>query len=424
MKSYEGETLASSIMATLFTSESVSAGHPDKVCDAISDAIVDACLDIDPKSRVAVETMVKGKLDKAVIILAGEVSLSGNPPSYEEIARKTAANIGYISHEIGMDATNPDLCEVQVHITTQSPNISQGVDGNSDDDVGAGDQGMMFGYACTETEVEEELRGRFFPLPAALAQRICRRLDMIVQTNEVPWIRPDGKSQVTVEYDDSGNPSHVHTVVVATQHDSTLKDQFDGSEELEHQFVTDEIRKHVVEHAIPSHWLRKGYRLVVNGTGRFADPGGPYSDAGITGRKIVVDTYGGMGRHGGGAFSGKDPTKVDRSAAYYSRWVAKHVVAAGLATRCEIQVAYVIGVSQPVSLHVNSFATGIISDKEIEEKIRAVFDFRPSAIVRELKLRNPRYSITASGGHFGRPPSEDGDFEWERLDESRISDLR
>jgi len=424
MKSYEGETLASSIMATLFTSESVSAGHPDKVCDAISDAIVDACLDIDPKSRVAVETMVKGKLDKAVIILAGEVSLSGNPPSYEEIARKTAANIGYISHEIGMDATNPDLCEVQVHITTQSPNISQGVDGNSDDDVGAGDQGMMFGYACTETEAEEELRGRFFPLPAALAQRICRRLDMIVQTNEVPWIRPDGKSQVTVEYDDSGNPSHVHTVVVAAQHDSTLKDQFDGSEELEHQFVTDEIRKHVVEHAIPSHWLRKGYRLVVNGTGRFADPGGPYSDAGITGRKIVVDTYGGMGRHGGGAFSGKDPTKVDRSAAYYSRWVAKHVVAAGLATRCEIQVAYVIGVSQPVSLHVNSFATGIISDKEIEEKIRAVFDFRPSAIVRELKLRNPRYSITASGGHFGRPPSEDGDFEWERLDESRISDLR
>jgi len=424
MKSYEGETSASSIMATLFTSESVSAGHPDKVCDAISDAIVDACLRIDPKSRVAVETMVKGKSDKAVIILAGEVSLSGNPPSYEQIARKTAVNIGYNSHEIGMDATNPDLCEVQVHITTQSPNISQGVDGNSDDDIGAGDQGMMFGYACTETEAEDELRGRFFPLPAALAQRICRRLDMIVQTNEISWIRPDGKSQVTVEYDDSGNPSHVHTVVVAVQHDSLLKEQFDGSEVLEHQFVTDEIRKHVVEHAIPSHWLRHGYRLVVNGTGRFADPGGPYSDAGITGRKIIVDTYGGMGRHGWGAFSGKDPTKVDRSAAYYSRWAAKHVVAAGLATRCEIQVAYVIGVSQPVSLHVNSFATGIISDKEIEEKIRAVFDFRPSAIVRELKLRNPRYSITASGGHFGRPPSEDGDFEWERLDESRLSGLR
>ena len=418
MKSYEGETSASTIVATLFTSESVSAGHPDKVCDAISDAIVDACLSIDPMSRVAVETMVKGKFDKAVIILAGEVSLSGSPPEYEQIARNTAAKIGYTSHNIGMDATSQELCEVQVHITTQSPNISQGVDGDSDDDVGAGDQGMMFGYACTETEVEDELRGRYFPLPAALAQRICRRLDMIVQTNEIPWIRPDGKSQVTVEYDDSGNPSHVHTVVVAVQHDSKLKDRFDGSEELEHQFVTDEIRKHVVEHAIPSHWLRNGYRLVVNGTGRFADPGGPYSDAGITGRKIIVDTYGGMGRHGGGAFSGKDPTKVDRSAAYYSRWVAKHIVAAGLATRCEIQVAYVIGVSQPVSLHVNSFGTGIITDKELENKINEVFDFRPSAIVRDLKLREPNYSVTAAGGHFGRPPSTEGHFSWEIIQES------
>ena len=303
-------------------------------------------------------------------------------------------------------------------------NISQGVDGDSDDDVGAGDQGMMFGYACTETEVEAELSGRFFPLPAALAQRICRRLDMIVQNNEIAWIRPDGKSQVTVEYDDSGNPGHVHTVVVAVQHDSKLKDRFDGSEELEHQFVTDEIRKHVVEHAIPSHWLRNGYRLVVNGTGRFADPGGPYSDAGITGRKIIVDTYGGMGRHGGGAFSGKDPTKVDRSAAYYSRWVAKHIVAAELATKCEIQVAYVIGVSQPVSLHVNSFGTGIISDKELENKINEVFDFRPSAIVRDLKLREPNYSVTAAGGHFGRPPSTEGHFSWEIIEESLIKKLK
>ena len=424
IKSYEGESLALSSMTSLFTSESVSAGHPDKLCDAISDAIVDACLRIDPKSRVAVETMVKGKQGKSVIILAGEVSLAGSPPSYEKIARETAAGIGYTSHSIGMDATNPELCEVQVHITTQSANISQGVDGDSDDDVGAGDQGMMFGYACNETEGEPELRGRFFPLPAALAQRICRRLDMIVQSKEIEWIRPDGKSQVTVEYDDSGNPSHVHTVVVAVQHDSALKDQFDGSEELEHKFVTEQIRKHVVEHAIPSHWLRKGYKLVVNGTGRFADPGGPYSDAGITGRKIIVDTYGGMGRHGGGAFSGKDPTKVDRSAAYYSRWVAKHIVAAGLATRCEIQVAYVIGVSQPVSLHVNSFGTGIVSDTELEEKINSIFDFRPSAIVRELKLREPHYSITSSGGHFGRTSTDDGCFEWERLDDNRITALK
>ena len=424
MKSYEGETFASTIMPTLFTSESVSAGHPDKVCDAISDAIVDSCLSIDPMSRVAVETMVKGKEDKAVIILAGEVSLSGQTPDYEQIARDTAAKIGYTSHEIGMDATSQELCEVQVHITTQSPNISQGVDGNSDDDVGAGDQGMMFGYACTETEVEGELSGRYFPLPAALAQRICRRLDMIVQNNEIAWIRPDGKSQVTVEYDDSGKPSHVHTVVVAVQHDSKLKDRFDGNEELEHQFVTGEIRKHVVEHAIPPHWLRNGYRLVVNGTGRFADPGGPYSDAGITGRKIIVDTYGGMGRHGGGAFSGKDPTKVDRSAAYYSRWAAKHIVASGLATRCEIQVAYVIGVSQPVSLHVNSFGTGLVTDKELEQKINSVFDFRPSAIVRDLKLNEPRYSQTSAGGHFGRPSDAEGHFEWERLDENRINALK
>jgi len=424
MKSYEGETSPSSIMATLFTSESVSAGHPDKVCDAISDAIVDACLSIDPFSRVAVETMVKGKSDKAVIILAGEVSLSGNPPQYEQIARNTAAKIGYTSHEIGMDATDPNLCEVQVHITTQSPNISQGVDGDSDDDVGAGDQGMMFGYACTETEFEDELSGRYFPLPAALAQRICRRLDMIVQTNEIPWIRPDGKSQVTVEYDDSGHPSHVHTVVVAAQHDSKLKERFDGSEELEHKFVTDEIRKHVVEHAIPSHWLRNGYRLVVNGTGRFADPGGPYSDAGITGRKIIVDTYGGMGRHGGGAFSGKDPTKVDRSAAYYSRWVAKHIVASGLASRCEIQVAYVIGVPAPVSLRVETFGTGTISEEELTERVSRVFDFRPAAISRELNLRRPLYSVTSAGGHFGRPPTDEGHFEWEKIDQNRITALQ
>ena len=424
MKFYEGETLALSSMTSLFTSESVSAGHPDKLCDAISDAIVDACLRIDPMSRVAVETMVKGKEDRAVIILAGEVSLSGSAPSYEQIARETAANIGYTSHAIGMDATNPKFCEVQIHITTQSANIAQGVNSISVDDLGAGDQGMMFGYACIETEAEPELRGRFFPLPAALAQRICRRLDMIVQSQEIAWIRPDGKSQVTVEYDDQGIPSHVHTVVVAVQHDAALKDQFGGSEELEHQFVTEEIRKHVVEHAIPSHWLRNGYKLVVNGTGRFSDPGGPYSDAGITGRKIIVDTYGGMGRHGGGAFSGKDPTKVDRSAAYYSRWVAKHIVAACLATRCEIQVAYVIGVSQPVSLHVNSFGTGTVSDQDLEDKITSVFDFRPSVILRDLKLREPHYSITSAGGHFGRPSTIDGQFEWERLDENRISALK
>jgi len=329
-------------MAAMFTSESVASGHPDKICDSISDAIVDACLTVDPNARVAVETLVKGRADGSVIILAGEVSLDGDAPDYEAIARQTAADIGYNDHAIGMDATSIELCDVQLHITTQSPQISQGVDGDDPDSQGAGDQGMMFGYACTETEQDDELRGRYFPVAAALAQRITRRLDIIQRSGEIPWMRPDGKSMVTVEYED-GAPNCVRTVVVAVQHDAALKERFDDSEEAEREFVTAQVREHVVEHAIPARWLQHGYRLVVNGTGRFADPGGPYSDAGITGRKIVVDAYGGMCRHGGGAFSGKDASKVDRSAAYCARWAAKHVVAAGLAEHCEIQVAYVIG---------------------------------------------------------------------------------
>ena len=297
-------------MVALFTSESVSAGHPDKLCDAISDSIVDACLRIDSGARIAVETLVKGMPEHALIVLAGEVTLDGDAPDYEAIARETAVRIGYDNHAIGMDASSQELCLVDVNITTQSANIAQGVDGDSLDDVGAGDQGMMFGYACTETEAEEELSGRFFPLPAALSQRICRRLDMIVASGEIEWIRPDGKSQVTVEYDDDGNPLRVHTVVVAVQHDDALKDRFDGDIEAEQSYIREIIKKEVVEHAIPDYWLKEGYILHVNGTGRFADPGGPYADAGITGRKIVVDTYGGMARHGGGAFSGKDPTTV------------------------------------------------------------------------------------------------------------------
>ena len=411
-------------MTALFTSESVSAGHPDKLCDAISDAIVDACLNIDSSARVAVETMVKGLGETAVIVLAGEVSLDGATPDYEAIARATAARIGYTDHSIGMDATSSERCEVQVHITTQAANIAQGVDGDSLDDVGAGDQGMMFGYACTETEAEEQLEGRYFPLPAALAQRICRRLDMIVASGEIDWIRPDGKSQVTVEYDDDGNPLRVHTVVVAVQHDDALKERFGGDIEAEQAHIREIVKRDVVEHAIPAHWLVDGYILHVNGTGRFADPGGPYADAGITGRKIVVDTYGGMARHGGGAFSGKDPTKVDRSATYYARWAAKHVVAAGLASRCEIQVAYVIGVAAPVSLRVETFGTGSISDAELTERVAQTFDFRPAAITRDLQLHRPLYSATAAGGHFGRPVTDEGHFEWERIDESRIAALQ
>jgi len=402
----------------LFTSESVASGHPDKICDSISDAIVDACLTIDPDARVAVETLVKGKTEGSVIILAGEVSLSGDVPDFEAIARQTAAAIGYVDHSIGMDAVSPELCEVQTHITTQSQYISQGVDRD-----GAGDQGMMFGYACKETEQDEELRGRYFPIAAALAQRLTRRLDIIQRTGEIPWMRPDGKSQVTVEYEND-SPCRINTVVVAVQHDTALKERFGGSEDAEHEFVFEQVRNHVVEHAVPAQWLQQGYTLKVNNTGRFADPGGPYSDAGITGRKIVVDAYGGMARHGGGAFSGKDPSKVDRSAAYCARWAAKHVVAAGLADRCEIQVAYVIGQAEPVSLRVDTFGTGVIADPEIHRRVRNVFDWRPEAIIRDLGLKRPIYLKTATGGHFGRPPTDDGHFPWERIYEDRIEALK
>ena len=407
----------------LFSSESVTRGHPDKLCDTISDAIVDACLAVDSNARVAVETCVKGKEDIGLIVLAGEVSLSGSAPDYEAVAREAAAGVGYTSHSIGMDATSSKYTEVQVHITTQSSYIAQGV--NRDLlSQGAGDQGLMFGYACTETEAYSELEGRFFPLAAALSQRLTRRLTKVREQGILPWARPDGKSQVTVEYDENGEVSNVHTVIIAIQHDKNLKDQFNGSEEAELEYVNQQIKEHVVEYVIPA-GLRKGdYTLVVNGTGRFADPGGPYADAGLTGRKIIVDTYGGMGRHGGGAFSGKDPSKVDRSAAYASRWAAKHVVAAGLASRCEIQLAYVIGIAQPVSVRVETFGTSELSDRELAERVKSTFDFRPGAIARDLNLLNPIYSVTASGGHFGRTPGENGTFPWERIEQERIASLR
>lgn len=407
----------------LFSSESVTSGHPDKLCDAISDAIVDACLSVDPNARVAVETCVKGKEEKGLIVLAGEVSLNGAAPDYESVARKAGASIGYVSHGIGMDATNPEFCDVQVHITTQSANIAQGV--NKDGlDQGAGDQGMMFGYACNETENYDGLKGRYFPLAAALSQRLTRRLTTVREDGTLPWTRPDGKSQVTVEYGQDGSISKVHTVVIAIQHDDKLKDQFDGSEVKELEYVRQQIREHVVEHSIPAELLNNDYKLVVNGTGRFADPGGPYADAGLTGRKIIVDTYGGMGRHGGGAFSGKDPSKVDRSAAYASRWAAKHVVAAGLADRCEIQLAYVIGVAEPVSVRVETFGTSTQSEMEIARRVNATFDFRPGAISRDLNLQRPIYSVTAAGGHFGRNVGQSGEFPWENLDQDRISSLQ
>ncbi len=407
----------------LFSSESVTSGHPDKLCDAISDAIVDACLAIDSYARVAVETCVKGKSDMGLIVLAGEVSLNGAIPDYEAIARQAGTAIGYTSHAIGMNAADSDVCEVQVHITTQSANIAQGV--NKDGlDQGAGDQGMMFGYACLETESYEDLKGRYFPLAAALSQRLSRRLTTVREEGILPWARPDGKSQVTVQYDADGNIDKVHTVVIAIQHDDALKDKFGGSEVEELAYIKQQIKQHVVEYSIPQELLSNGYKLIVNGTGRFADPGGPYADAGLTGRKIIVDTYGGMGRHGGGAFSGKDPSKVDRSAAYASRWAAKHVVAAGLAERCEIQLAYVIGVAEPVSVRVETFGTSEIAESEVAKRVKQVFDFRPGAIAKDLNLQAPIYSVTAAGGHFGRVPTDNGEFPWESLDENRIRALQ
>ena len=253
---------------------------------------------------------------------------------------------------------------------------------------------------------------------------MSRRLTAVREQGILPWSRPDGKSQVTVQYNAGGDIEKVHTVVIAIQHDDDLKNQFGGSEEQELAYVVQQIKEHVVEYSIPAELLSDGYKLVVNGTGRFADPGGPYADAGLTGRKIIVDTYGGMGRHGGGAFSGKDPSKVDRSAAYASRWAAKHVVAAGLASRCEIQLAYVIGVAEPVSVRVETFGTSTLSESEVGARVKKVFDFRPGAIARDLNLQAPIYSITAAGGHFGREPTESGEFPWEIIDENRIRALQ
>ena len=404
----------------LFTSESVASGHPDKLCDAISDAIVDACLAVDRNARVAVETSVKGGKERGIILLAGEVTLSGEHPNYEDIARRTAAAIGYDSHDIGFDTTTKERCEVIQKITAQAANISQGVNTS---EQGAGDQGIMFGYACMETEEFDELQGRFFPLAAALSQRLTRMMTNARMDGTLPWARPDAKSQVTIEYD-NGIPKRIHTIVIAIQHDKNLKDRFGGSEEEELAFVREEIRKHVVEHAIPENLIEEPYNLVVNGTGRFADPGGPYADAGLTGRKIIVDTYGGMGRHGGGAFSGKDPSKVDRSAAYAARWAAKHVVASGLATKCEIQLSYVIGVAKPVSVRAESFGTSSFTDSELTAKVNEVFDFTPKAIANDLDLLRPIYSCTAAGGHFGRTPGIDGEFPWEKLIQAKIDSLQ
>jgi len=409
-------------MTYLFTSESVSEGHPDKLCDMISDSILDACLTVDPRARVAVETMVKGTDGGSHIFIGGEVTIdSPEMIPYEEIARRTASEIGYSDHSVGMDSSDPEKCETIVRITQQSPDISQGVDEGKGLHLeqGAGDQGLMFGYASNETEAFEELRGAFMPLPAALAQRLTTAMSKAMRDGTLSWARPDSKSQVTIEYEQDGTPSKVDTVVIAIQHDDLAGERFGGNIDHEHAFIFSEVLSKIITEVVPSKLMVEDTKIIINGTGRFV-LGGPHADAGLTGRKIIVDTYGGMGRHGGGAFSGKDPSKVDRSAAYAARWAAKHVVASGMSEKCEIQLAYAIGVPEPVSVFVNTLGTGKLDDQVIAERVKLAFDFRPQAIIDSLSLRSPIFARTASGGHFGREPEVDGGFSWEKLDSKKL----
>ncbi|MHB8474289.1 MAG: methionine adenosyltransferase [Sulfuricaulis sp.] len=373
----------------LFTSESVSEGHPDKVCDQISDAVLDAVLKQDKLSRVACETLVKNNL----VMLAGEITTKA-VVDFDRLVREVVRSIGY-TDEMGF---GPDSCTVLSAIGQQSPNIAAGVDEGKglDLDQGAGDQGLMFGYASNETEV-------FMPMPITLAHRLVKRQAEVRKSGKLAWLRPDAKSQVTVRYVDN-KPAGIDAVVLSTQHAPGIK----------HSDLKEAVIEEIVKPVLPKEWLGKDTEYHINPTGSF-EIGGPVGDAGLTGRKIIVDTYGGMARHGGGAFSGKDPTKVDRSAAYAGRYVAKNIVAAGLAARCEIQIAYAIGVAKPVSVHVDTFGTGVIADTKIAELVKSHFDLRPKGIVQMLDLLRPIYLPTAAYGHFGR--TESG-FSWERTDKA------
>jgi S-adenosylmethionine synthetase len=385
----------------LFTSESVTEGHPDKLADQISDAVLDAVIKDDPKSRVAIETFaITGQIH-----IAGEMTTT-TYVDIPRIARGVVRDVGYTKSAIGFDA---ETCGVSVSIDEQSPDIALGVDrslearegdGDEFEGTGAGDQGMMFGYACRDTE-------ELMPLPIVLAHNLTRHLAAVRKNGDIPYLRPDGKSQVTVEYE-GDRAIHVDSVVVSTQHDP----------EIPLEEIRREITEQVIGHVIPRAMYDKRTRVLVNPTGRFVI-GGPKGDAGLTGRKIIADTYGGMARHGGGAFSGKDPTKVDRSGAYAARWVAKNVVASGLADRCEVQVAYAIGVARPMCVSVDTFGTGRLPEDQIAKAVSAVFDLRPAAIIDHLRLRNPIYRQVATYGHFGRP---DLDLPWEKID--RIDELR
>jgi len=376
----------------LFTSESVSEGHPDKMCDQISDGILDALLREDPESRVACETLIK----TGMVVVAGEITTKAQI-NYADVTREVVREIGYISSTLGFDA---DTCAILTAIGLQSPDISQGVTEGQGlyTEQGAGDQGMMFGFACDETK-------EYMPFPIYTAHRLVEELTRARKSGQLPFLRPDGKSQVTVHYRD-GRPMRADTVLISAQHHP------DASYSTIKEAVVEEVIKKVV----PPEFLDSKTVFLVNPTGRFVH-GGPFADCGLTGRKIIVDTYGGYGRHGGGAFSGKDPSKVDRSAAYMARCIAKNLVAAGLAKRCEVQVAYAIGMAQPVSVLVDTFGTGVLPDEKLGKVVREHFDLRPAEIIRKLSLKRPIYRPTASYGHFGRPP-EGEFFTWERTDQA------
>jgi len=377
----------------LFTSESVTQGHPDKMADQIADAVLDAVLERDPHGRVALETLLK----TGMVLLAGEITTSATP-DYAAIVRRVVREIGYADARWGFDA---DTCAVLCAVERQSPDIALGVDAKDDKELGAGDQGMMFGYACRETE-------QLMPAPITYAHALTRGLAELRESGALPWLRPDGKAQVSVEYDERMMPRRIDTVVVSTQH----------AEDVKQEQIRREITTRLIRACLPEDLLDRQTVIHVNPTGRFVI-GGPMGDAGVTGRKIIVDTYGGMGRHGGGAFSGKDPTKVDRSAAYMARYIAKNVVASGLADRCELQIAYAIGVSDPVSVRVETFGTALEDEARIAAAVREVFPLTPRGIIDALDLLRPIYRKTSNYGHFGRPEPE---FTWERTD--RVDALR
>ena len=379
-------------MSYIFTSESVSAGHPDKVCDQISDAVLDAYLSEDPNSRVACETMIKNNM----VFIAGEITSSGSP-DLEPVVRKTINDIGYDTDDYGF---NGDTCEFTNLVFEQSPDISQGVTEGEGENLeqGAGDQGLMFGYACTETE-------SLMPLPIDLSHRLVRQQAEVMKSNGLSWLRPDAKSQVSAIYSDDGKTIEgLSAIVLSTQHD----------EDVTQNEIKEGVMENIIKPIVPQEWILDSTKIYINPTGKFVI-GGPVGDCGLTGRKIIVDTYGGMARHGGGAFSGKDPSKVDRSAAYAARYVAKNIVAAGLADFCEIQVSYAIGVAKPTSINVNTFDSEKVSKKDIEKLVEENFDLRPKSLINMLDLKRPIYLPTAAYGHFGRT---DIDLSWEKTDKA------